>query len=238
MYVKHFVKLQESIQELYLYINLAEKGNEVMRLRESAIERLKKVGILKDTTTNNGTKETTSTNNKDLESEMKREVDVDLMVATLVATVTFTAGLALPGGLEDKGEDIGLANLTDKPAFKAFVIFNSLAFFSSIFVVCFHFINSTVDKDFIRLAYKESVKPFTTFGVYVMISAFCSGSYVMLTKLTGLAMVPSIVAAVFIFVLLAHMHIRAYVSYLVMRVIAIMVQQKIHKSIKRIATVF
>lgn len=234
MYVKHFVKFQESIQELYLYVNLAEKGNEVMRLRESAIQRLEKMRISEDTTTNNGTKEMTSPNNKNLESEMKWEVDVVLVVATLVATVTFTAGLALPGGLGDRGEDRGLANLTDKPAFKAFVIFNSLAFFYSISVVCFHFINSTVDKDFIRLAYKEIVKPLTTFAVYLVISAFCSGSYVMLTKSTGLAMAPSIVAAVFIFILWGHMDIR-FVSHLLTRV---MVQQKIQKSIKRIATVF
>ncbi|KAK9285296.1 hypothetical protein L1049_024487 [Liquidambar formosana] len=55
-----------------------------------------------------------------------------LLVATLVATVTFAAGFTMPGGLENSGRNQGMATLVAKHAFHAFLICNTISMYSSI----------------------------------------------------------------------------------------------------------
>ncbi|RVW92295.1 Ankyrin repeat-containing protein ITN1 [Vitis vinifera] len=50
---------------------------------------------------------------------MKKKGETHLLVATLIATITFAAGLSLPGGHED---DASMAILSKKTAFKIFVV--------------------------------------------------------------------------------------------------------------------
>lgn len=57
-------------------------------------------------------------------SQMKRAGEVHLIVAALIATVTFAAGFTLPGGYND---DDGKAILTKKAALKAFIVTDTIA---------------------------------------------------------------------------------------------------------------
>ncbi|KAF8391991.1 hypothetical protein HHK36_022331 [Tetracentron sinense] len=57
----------------------------------------------------------------------KKSVDTILIVATLIATVAFTAALTMPGGYKSEAPNQGTAVLIRKAAFIAFVIFDASA---------------------------------------------------------------------------------------------------------------
>ncbi|KAA8527707.1 hypothetical protein F0562_035424 [Nyssa sinensis] len=118
-----------------------------------------------------------------------REVaNTHLIVAALIATVTFTAGFTVPGGYEDnEGPNQGMAILTRKAAFQAFVIWNTIAMIFSTCAVYLHFITSTyVDEDKIsnRLA---SAMILVILAMVAMVIAFVTGSYAVLANSSGLA---------------------------------------------------
>ncbi|KAG8481270.1 hypothetical protein CXB51_026035 [Gossypium anomalum] len=78
-----------------------------------------------------------------------------LLVAALVATVAFTAAIAVPGGskADDKGTvDEGTAILSHNSAFKTLVMTNAMAFVSSLLAIFLHFLSV-----FIHLKAAESL---------------------------------------------------------------------------------
>lgn len=65
----------------------------------------------------------------------KDRVNTLLLVATLVATVTFAAGFTMPGGYNSSdGPSRGLATMLSNHMFQVFVICDSIAMYSSILV--------------------------------------------------------------------------------------------------------
>ncbi|KAM3236412.1 protein ACCELERATED CELL DEATH 6-like [Capsicum annuum] len=66
---------------------------------------------------------------------------MQLVVTTLLVTVTFAAGFTLPGGFEsdDNSPNKGMAVLIRKSAFRAFVITDAIAFTCSIGVIFSYF---------------------------------------------------------------------------------------------------
>ncbi|KAK6915384.1 Ankyrin repeat [Dillenia turbinata] len=62
---------------------------------------------------------------------VKRFPDFHVVIATLIATVTFAAAITLPGGLKPDPPVQGLANFVHKAAFRVFVIADSLSFLLS-----------------------------------------------------------------------------------------------------------
>lgn len=61
-------------------------------------------------------------------SKVEKGAEAHLVVAALIATVTFTAGITVPGGfVSERGADQGFAILRTNVTFKAFLISNSLA---------------------------------------------------------------------------------------------------------------
>ncbi|KAK9949233.1 hypothetical protein M0R45_004766 [Rubus argutus] len=75
-----------------------------------------------------------------LEDESKKN-ETNLVVATLIATVTFAAALTMPGGFDNSN---GMAILHARILFTVFVLFDTISFFLSISVVFNHFMTSTV----------------------------------------------------------------------------------------------
>ncbi|XP_057854101.2 ankyrin repeat-containing protein At5g02620 [Cryptomeria japonica] len=64
-------------------------------------------------------------------NEETKILDVDILVASLIATITFASIFQVPGGIDDKG----LANRSSDTIFKVFLFSNFVAFFASITVV-------------------------------------------------------------------------------------------------------
>uniref|UniRef100_A0A2N9GUC5 PGG domain-containing protein n=1 Tax=Fagus sylvatica TaxID=28930 RepID=A0A2N9GUC5_FAGSY len=65
---------------------------------------------------------------KENTDDVRATSQTHLLVATLIATVTFTAAFTVPGGYQSQGVDEGLAVLGKSAAFGAFLIANTLAF--------------------------------------------------------------------------------------------------------------
>ncbi|KAL3742740.1 hypothetical protein ACJRO7_018109 [Eucalyptus globulus] len=65
-------------------------------------------------------------------------VDVQLLVAALIATVSFTAAVAMPGGYNNDGPNRGMAILAGRADFQAFVLCNSVAFLLSVLAIILH----------------------------------------------------------------------------------------------------
>jgi len=69
------------------------------------------------------------------------------IAAVLIATVTFAAAFTLPGGYENDGPNRGMAILTKKVAFKAFLISDAVAMIGSITVTCLLIYTGSLDHD-------------------------------------------------------------------------------------------
>ncbi|RVW76801.1 Ankyrin repeat-containing protein [Vitis vinifera] len=109
-------------------------------------------------------------------SFLKKASNSHLLVATLVATVSFGAGFTLPGGYNNSD---GTAILRKKIAFQAFVAFDFLALLSSVTAILSHFYGALNHKK-AQLASSLSLAYwFTQLGIGAMIVAFVSGVYTM-----------------------------------------------------------
>ncbi|KAL5707053.1 hypothetical protein ACHQM5_025149 [Ranunculus cassubicifolius] len=74
------------------------------------------------------------------EKDLKEQNDFDLVVGALIAAVSFTAGITVPGGYISSGEkDLGMAILSKESAFIAFVVSNTLGLLLSLYAVFSHF---------------------------------------------------------------------------------------------------
>lgn len=74
---------------------------------------------------------------------MRETGETHLIVAALVATVNFAADFTLPGGYS---ENNGMATLTKKAAFRAFVVTNILAMVFPISATLVYFYMALYDK--------------------------------------------------------------------------------------------
>nr|XP_048333684.1 ankyrin repeat-containing protein At5g02620-like [Ziziphus jujuba var. spinosa] len=118
--------------------------------------------------------------------ETDKAIELTLVAATLIATVTFAAGFTLPGGyVSDKGPQQGSAVLKKNPAFKTFVIADAIAMVLSTSAVFIHVI-SVLKQD----------KKFSLFllvfnlilnAIIAMLIAFMGGIYAVLGASDGLA---------------------------------------------------
>ena len=140
---------------------------------------------------------------KDLDEDvigMEKASEYHLVVAALIATVTFAAAFTLPGGYKSDTEDgpnRGTAILSKNAAFQAFVISDAIAMVLSLSAVFVHFILSLkFFKKFIFLFVFALY--FTVLAMEAMMVAFVTGTYAMLaTPSLGLAIVTCIIGLTF-----------------------------------------
>ncbi|GMY20683.1 ankyrin repeat-containing protein At2g01680 [Fagus crenata] len=122
----------------------------------------------------------------------RNALETNLLVAMLVATVTFAAGCTMPGGYKSDGPDQGLANLTTKVAFKAFVIFDTTAFLFSVTAVGLQLDSSENYK--VQIRYMNLASMCTGIAIIGMVLAFVFGMHVVLAKSIGLAITAYVMA--------------------------------------------
>ena len=118
---------------------------------------------------------------------MKQKKETELVVAALIATVTFTAGFTVPGGFKSGGVDEGMAALSKRTAFRVFLIANTLAFGLSITSVFIHFDNATMSKEVVpRRKRAEYSSRFTFLSTVPLLVAFISGTYAVVPHSMGI----------------------------------------------------
>ncbi|KAL3565740.1 hypothetical protein D5086_033786, partial [Populus alba] len=98
---------------------------------------------------------------KEKEEALSKAKKSHLVVAALIATVTFAAAFTLPGGYKS---DRGTAMLVKKAAFIVFVISDAISMVLSIFVVFIHFWISPINV--FRMDKKNEIDEYTTLTLF------------------------------------------------------------------------
>lgn len=130
--------------------------------------------------------------------------EAHLIVAALIATVTFAAGFTIPGGYQgDKGPEQGFAVLSRKAAFKAFVITNTLALGMSSLSVLMNLNISMYTKTwwFSQMFDFRMAVSITMLALILMVGAFITGTYAVLCHSPGLAITACVIGCFFLLIL-------------------------------------
>ncbi|KAI6702799.1 hypothetical protein NL676_011935 [Syzygium grande] len=127
-------------------------------------------------------------NLENVDSSKRSIVDLQLVVAVLIVTVTFAAVFTMPGGYYNDGPDQGVAILPGRQAFKAFVISNTTAFCFSIMALFLQY-----DPSFWgacqQARYTAAAGCYIYFAICGLAIAFACGTYVVLTRTIELGII-------------------------------------------------
>ncbi|KAF8032342.1 hypothetical protein BT93_D1304 [Corymbia citriodora subsp. variegata] len=138
---------------------------------------------------------TTGSNTPDREnvnSSLKSIIEVEQILAAFIATATFAAAFTMPGGYNSDKPNQGMATLAGKAAFITFVITNTIAFILSAMAL-FLQLSASALSDRKRVEFTSVAAFYICHAMLQMVIAFASGTYVVLTRITGLAIVPWVV---------------------------------------------
>lgn len=109
---------------------------------------------------------------------LKNISNIHLLVASLIATVTFTAGFTMPGGYEDQDPlRKGTALLSRKTSFQLFVVADSIAFYCSSASVFLQFCGSVEHNYHLLLRFTRVAATLTYISSLGMVVAFTSAMY-------------------------------------------------------------
>ncbi|XP_058217524.1 protein ACCELERATED CELL DEATH 6-like [Rhododendron vialii] len=131
----------------------------------------------------------------------KDRINTLLLVATLVAMVTYTAGFTMPGGYNNSDPNQGMATMLNKSKFQIFVICNTIAMFSSMIVAVSLIWAQLGDLNLILTSLRLAL-PLLGLALFMMSLAFMAGVCLVVSKLTWLANVVLIMGIVFLSILL------------------------------------
>ena len=130
----------------------------------------------------------------DISEVIQRRGENHLIVAALIATVTFAAGFTLPGGYN---VNEGTATLAKKSAFKAFVVMDTIAMVLSVSAIFIFIFMSWHEKEvFLN---KQIIPGFvlTMLAMGAMVMAFMTGLYAVLPESSWLPLFTCIICCSF-----------------------------------------
>ncbi|KAH7534029.1 hypothetical protein FEM48_Zijuj04G0194300 [Ziziphus jujuba var. spinosa] len=116
---------------------------------------------------------------KDMKAHRLKNIsNIHLLVASLIATVTFTAGFTVPGGYEqNESPRKGLALLSNKTSFQLFVIADSIAFYFSSASVFLQFCGALEHNYHLLLRFTRVAATLTYISSLGMVVAFTSAMH-------------------------------------------------------------
>ncbi|KAF8008212.1 hypothetical protein BT93_K2015 [Corymbia citriodora subsp. variegata] len=137
--------------------------------------------------------------------DLKDIVNIRLLVATLVATVTFAAGFAVPGGFNSSDtalkDEQGMATMLDRRLFQTFAICNTIAMLCAMTAVIILIDVEGHDIEVVVAALRNSGLPFTI-ALPAMSIAFLTGVTLTVGKLPWLANTIFYMGLVFLLIVL------------------------------------
>ncbi|KAI8010157.1 Protein ACCELERATED CELL DEATH 6 [Camellia lanceoleosa] len=130
----------------------------------------------------------------------KDRINTLLLVATIIITVTFAAGITVPGGYDYSETHKGMALMVKKFAFQVFVIANAVAMYSSIILAVSLIWAQLGDLNLIRVSLKLALPLFRGSLMMVAIS-FMTGVYLVVSNLNWLSYLILIMGLIFVLAL-------------------------------------
>ncbi|KAJ0264981.1 Ankyrin repeat family protein [Hirschfeldia incana] len=104
----------------------------------------------------------------------KDRVNVLLLVAALVATITYAAGFTMPGGFNSSGPNLGMAVLIDDRTFSNFLVCDTLAMQCSVIAIVALIWAQLGDQELAHRAFHLAL-PSLFFALFFMSAAFIYG---------------------------------------------------------------
>ncbi|KAI6693231.1 hypothetical protein NL676_020941 [Syzygium grande] len=134
-------------------------------------------------------------------NRLKDAAEIRMVVATLIAAMTFASGFSVPGGFNGSEPDAGIATLLNKPMYGVFVTCNSIALYSSIIAVVILLWTQINDSNGVHHALRKARIPLLI-ALATMSVAFMAGVYVTVSKRTWLAVVTLVIGITALIVIL------------------------------------
>ncbi|CAM8927755.1 unnamed protein product [Rhodiola kirilowii] len=162
----------------------SQNGNDHISLRQ----RLTRAALKAAKTPIRRIIEPTSSNSNqpEITSLFKDRVNSLLVVAALVATVTFAAGFTMPGGYNSSEPDVGMPVMLNNVKFQIFVFFNTIAMYTATLVIVI-LMWAQLGYVHIVVASLEWALPLLGVALTMMCLTYLNGVYTMVSKLNWLA---------------------------------------------------
>ncbi|KAI7981308.1 Protein ACCELERATED CELL DEATH 6 [Camellia lanceoleosa] len=134
-------------------------------------------------------------------TDIKKTEDTHMIVAALIATVTFAAGFTMPGGYNgNQGPTQGMAILTRETTFQAFAVTNTIAMILSTSAIVTYFFGApSKDRDKL-LKHHNSAANLVMVATVAMVVAFITGTYAVLEHSRALAIAVCITSCLFFWI--------------------------------------
>lgn len=129
--------------------------------------------------------------------QFQKGKDPHLLVATLIATVSFAAGFTMPGGyISEKGSEQGQAILGRSSAFKSFLMCNTIALMFSSFSVIAHLFAPLCPDGAISRLFKSQLVC-TTVAMLAMEISFITATYGVLRQSSALSIATLVIGIIY-----------------------------------------